>query len=95
VATDGVTLIEQDHRAMEALFALREAVDDTTLRTLGTAFERVRTDLLRESGPAAADIEETRDDLYEMAKEAHITGRSSMNEQELAEALQRADPSTR
>ena len=84
-----------DEEEGDVLPALREAVDDNTLRTLGAAFERVRADLLDEPAapPATAD-NATRKELYEMAKEADIVGRSSMNKQELAEALQATDGPT-
>jgi hypothetical protein len=82
----------------EVLPALRNAVDGETLERLGAAFARVRTEALREAGIAetsaptgsgpADDLEDaTRADLYEMAKEADIPGRSSMKKEELAEAL--------
>jgi hemerythrin-like domain-containing protein len=82
----------------EVLPALREAVDGKTLERLGAAFERVRAEALQELGIAAEkapagsgsadDLDDaTRDDLYDMAKEADIPGRSSMNKQELAESL--------
>ena len=81
----------------EVLPALREAVDAKTLMRLGTAFDRVRRELLGASvtaapaeemalaGEPAADA--TRDELYEKAKRADIHGRSTMTKQELAEAL--------
>jgi hemerythrin superfamily protein len=37
----------------------------------------------------ADDLDKTRDELYEMAKKADIPGRSSMNKQELTEALRK------
>ncbi len=81
----------------EVLPALRKAVDAKTLVRLGTAFDRVRRELLgapvtaasaeetAEAGEPPADA--TRDELYEMAKQADIHGRSTMTKQELAEAL--------
>jgi len=82
----------------EVLPALRDAVDRETLDRLGEAFARVRAEALREagvedvrppSGPApAGQLEDaTRDELYDLAKEAEIPGRSSMKKDELAEAL--------
>jgi hemerythrin superfamily protein len=79
----------------EVLPALRKAVDAATLRNLGTAFERARLQLLGANGeeePALQDA--TRNELYDLAKEADIPGRSTMNKQELTEAIleqQRAD----
>jgi hemerythrin-like domain-containing protein len=84
----------------EVLPALRDAVDGKTLESLGEAFSRVRADALREAGfaeePAPApstssptdELEEaTRDELYDMAKEADIPGRSNMNKEQLTDAL--------
>ncbi len=80
----------------EVLPALRKAVDAKTLVRLGTAFDRVRRELLGApvtAAPAETAVAEdpaadaTRDELYEMAKQADIHGRSSMTKQELAEAL--------
>jgi hemerythrin superfamily protein len=83
-----------DEEESDVLPALREAVDETTLETLGAAFERVRAELLEPVAPPATAHDATREELYEMAKEADILGRSSMNKQELAEALQTADNPT-
>jgi hemerythrin superfamily protein len=81
-----------DEEESEVLPALREAVDDITLLTLGEAFERVRAELLGQPVTAdaqpAAVADATRDELYDMAKQADIAGRSNMNKQELAEALE-------
>jgi hypothetical protein len=82
----------------EVLPALRDAVDARTLARLGEAFDRVRASALRAAGvedvqvpagPAPAEDlgDATRDELYELAKEAEIPGRSSMNKEELTEAL--------
>jgi hemerythrin superfamily protein len=80
--------------------ALREAVDKSTLERLGEAFTEVRLDELRRAGfdedaehAAAYDrgrsdlTDATRDEMYEMAKDAEIEGRSSMNKDELSQAL--------
>jgi hemerythrin superfamily protein len=79
---------EEEQRVLPAL---REAVDDATLKQLGLAFERARTKLLRTAGheTAAGDglAEASREELYEMAKQADIPGRSGMNKDELADAL--------
>jgi hemerythrin superfamily protein len=82
----------------EVLPALREAVDAKTLTRLGTAFDRVRRDLLgaktdsttSDSAPDEPLSGATRDELYELAKDADIHGRSTMTKQELAEALRDA-----
>jgi hemerythrin superfamily protein len=86
----------------DVLPALREAVDGGRLAELGTAFDRVRRELLAQPAAvvalmaeaqgvpdAAADdlADATRDELYERAKAAEIPGRSGMTKQELAEAL--------
>jgi hemerythrin superfamily protein len=102
--------VEEEER--EILPALRDAVDATTLRKLGVAFEQARTAIVAELGserqtrggsstrrpagkrqpartsPPADDA--TRDELYELAKQADIPGRSSMTKQELADALHKA-----
>lgn len=86
----------------DVLPALREAVDAARLNELGTAFERVRRELLAQPAavvelmaraeadvPADAPTDDlTRDELYERAKAADIPGRSAMTKQELADALQ-------
>jgi hemerythrin superfamily protein len=83
----------------EVLPALRKAVDKATLERLGDAFDNARTELLRQAGYDAPDTagmstpgngdltDATRDELYEMAKQADIAGRSSMNKDQLAQAL--------
>jgi hemerythrin-like domain-containing protein len=82
----------------EVLPALRDAVDEQTLERLGEAFARVRSATLREAGvedggpPAGPAPDEqlqdaTKDELYDLAREADIAGRSSMNKEELTEAL--------
>jgi hemerythrin superfamily protein len=86
----------------EVLPALANAVDAATLERLGAAFERVRKAELAEAGyevdavvggkPAPRDgdlADATRDELYEMAKQADVSGRSRMTKQELAEALRK------
>jgi hemerythrin superfamily protein len=81
----------------EILPALQKAADKQTLEQLGQAFEQTRVEELRKAGvdeSAAAyakgrdDLNEaTRDELYEKAKDADISGRSTMNKDELAQAL--------
>ncbi|MGC9665649.1 hemerythrin domain-containing protein [Planosporangium sp. 12N6] len=89
----------------EILPALRDAVDTATLEQLGTAFTEVRLRELREAGfddtgsayaaayeKGRSDLADaTRDELYEMAKEADIPGRSTMKKDELADALREQD----
>jgi hemerythrin superfamily protein len=76
----------------QLLPALRKAVDAATLRSLGTAFERVRAQLLGGNGEEEPALQAaTRDELYEIAKEADIPGRSTMNKQELTEAILEQD----
>jgi hemerythrin superfamily protein len=81
----------------EVLPALRKAVDRATLERLGDAFDRARAEVLRRAGYDAPDVaagprdreltDATRDELYEMAKRADIAGRSTMNKDQLADAL--------
>jgi hemerythrin superfamily protein len=112
-----------EEEEQEILPALREAVDEATLRKLGEAFQRERDAILAELTPAAIrkppvrkppvrrppagtstvtkagtgrsakgsgpPADATRDELYELAKEADIQGRSTMTKQELSEALRR------
>ncbi|NJC70325.1 hemerythrin domain-containing protein [Planosporangium thailandense] len=86
----------------KVLPALREAVDKDTLDKLGEAFMTARAGELRKAGfdeeseyKAAQDkgradlADATRDELYEMAREADIPGRSTMNKEELSEAVSR------
>lgn len=86
----------------KVLPALREAVDTATLDELGGAFMSERARELRKAGfdeesehkaaydKGRADLADaTRDELYEMAKDADIPGRSSMTKDELSEALSR------
>jgi hypothetical protein len=75
--------VEEEER--EVLPALREAVDGPGLERLGEAFERSRAKMLHASGHGLAEA--TREELYELAKEADIRGRSGMSKQELVEAL--------
>jgi hemerythrin superfamily protein len=82
--------------------ALRDAVDAETLDKLGAAFLTVRGKELRKAGfdedaehasaydRGRADFADaTRDELYEMAKDADIEGRSAMNKDELSRALRK------
>jgi hemerythrin superfamily protein len=86
----------------EVLPALREAVDKATLDKLGEAFMTARMKELRKTGfddgaehaegyaKGRSDVADaTRDELYEMAKDADIEGRSSMNKDELSKALRK------
>jgi hemerythrin superfamily protein len=86
---------EEEH---EILPALRAAVDEASLRRLGEAFERARAEHLKAAGVADGGrggggdgdgdlAEATRDELYEMAREADIPGRSGMKKDELREAV--------
>jgi hemerythrin superfamily protein len=88
-----------DEEESGVLPALGDAVDGETLERLGEAFDRVRAAALRAAGvedvrapagaaPAGELQAATRDELYERAKEADVAGRSSMNKQELTEALE-------
>jgi len=88
----------------EVLPALRKAVDKTTLRRLGQAFEETRIAELRDAGfdpesgtgaqQSATDAQSsddladaTREELYEMAKKAGLSHRSTMSKDELIQAL--------
>jgi hemerythrin superfamily protein len=91
-----------DEEESEVLPALEKAVDRDTLGRLGDAFDKARQSELAQAGyaPRAAtrsptgrsarskDLDSaTRDELYEMAKEADIHGRSSMTKDQLGQAL--------
>jgi hemerythrin superfamily protein len=80
----------------QVLPALEKAVDAGALRRLGETFEQSRAEELRRAGydePGDADAiapdlhNATRDELYALARQADIPGRSSMNKEELARAL--------
>jgi hemerythrin superfamily protein len=75
----------------EILPALAEAVARKRLEELGEAFEERRTQLLTAGGveESAVNDDLTRDELYELAKQADIPGRSSMTKEELVRALRR------
>jgi hemerythrin superfamily protein len=83
----------------EVLPALGKSVDKTTLEQLGDAFHRARAEQLRQTRyndhDTASDTgdltDATRDELYELAKQADITGRSSMNKDQLTQALRRQE----
>jgi hemerythrin superfamily protein len=83
-----------EEEEQQILPALRDAVDTERLKQLGAAFEQARARLLGADADAAAgsgsdgDLEQaTKTELYEMAKDAEIPGRSTMTKDELAEAL--------
>jgi hemerythrin superfamily protein len=80
----------------EVLPALGEAVDEAALAQLGEAFERARGDELRGTGFDAGSeprsdqanvTDATKAELYELAKEADVPGRSNMTKDELSRAL--------
>lgn len=87
--------VEQEET--QVLPALKKSVDAATLQQLGEAFSQARAEQLRETGlaePGTGGAQEgddlaeaTRDELYDMAKQADIPGRSAMNKNELAQAL--------
>lgn len=85
--------VEEEEK--QVLPALRDAVDKAALEKLGKAFERARAQLLGAEAETTAggddgaeDLEQaTKTELYEMAKEADIPGRSTMTKEELTEAL--------
>jgi hemerythrin superfamily protein len=85
-----------EEEEQQILPMLGKAVDTATLERLGAAFEQARTGLLS-TRPAAddgpdEDLEQaTKTELYQMAKEAEIPGRSTMTKDELAEALHEND----
>lgn len=82
-----------EEEEQKILPALRKAVDRATLRQLGAAFEQARAELLGDESSTAEPDEDlgeatkTKTELYEMAKEAEIPGRSTMTKDELAKAL--------
>jgi hemerythrin superfamily protein len=80
-----------EHEESEILPALKRAVDRKRLEQLGTAFERVRLDELKIAGmPRDPTLERlSREELYELARKANITGRSHMSKDQLADALRR------
>jgi hemerythrin superfamily protein len=72
----------------EVLPALRQAVDSRTLEQLGDRFEEVRRGMLEQAGMSGGPSPDTsRAELYEQARQADISGRSTMSKDELAEAL--------
>lgn len=71
----------------EILPALREETSETELEELGAAFEQRRLAELVKAGYTDQNI--TRDDLYNAARDAGVSGRSNMNKEELRTALQR------
>lgn len=85
-----------EEEEQQILPMLGKAIDTATLERLGAAFEQARTELLG-TRPTAADgpdedLEQaTKTELYQMAKEAEIPGRSTMTKDELAEALHEND----
>jgi hemerythrin superfamily protein len=89
-----------EEEEQDILPALRAAVDRTRLEQLGAAFDKARAELLGDTPRTVADPEPadggadqedlneaTKTELYEMAKEAEIPGRSTMTKEELSEAL--------
>jgi hemerythrin superfamily protein len=90
-----------EEEEQQILPMLGKTVDTATLERLGAAFEQARTELLGTQPSAAArsvdggpheDLEQaTKTELYQMAKEAEIPGRSTMTKDELAEALHQND----
>ncbi|SFD46977.1 hemerythrin domain-containing protein [Streptomyces aidingensis] len=75
----------------EVLPALREAVAGDRLAELAEEFGERREEALEEYEPAAGgagDSGATRDELYEQAREHDIPGRSKMNKDDLARAVQ-------
>ncbi|GAA4464592.1 hemerythrin domain-containing protein [Phytohabitans houttuyneae] len=80
-----------EEEEQQILPALRDAVDKATLEKLGAAFEQTRTSLLgteTTAGQSPGDLEQaSKTELYEMAKEAEIPGRSTMTKDELTQAL--------
>jgi hemerythrin superfamily protein len=88
-----------EEEEQQILPALRKAVDTATLEQLGTAFEQTRGQLLGAEPVTAAggddnaeDLEQaTKTELYQMAKDAEIPGRSTMTKDELAQALREND----
>jgi hemerythrin superfamily protein len=68
--------------------ALAESVGQAKLNELGVAFEERRMVVLQEHGIGAeGELELSREELYEKAKDANVPGRSSMSKEELAQAL--------
>ena len=78
-----------EHEESEILPALKRAVDRKRLEQLAAAFERVRLEELKIAGLPSSLDRMTREELYEMARKANITGRSHMSKEQLAEALRR------
>jgi hemerythrin superfamily protein len=81
-----------EEEEQQILPALRDAVDKATLEKLGAAFEQTRTNLLGTEtsggGQSLGDLEQaSKTELYEMAKDAEIPGRSTMTKDELTQAL--------
>jgi hemerythrin superfamily protein len=88
-----------EEEEQKILPALRDALDAATLKQLGTAFEKARAELLDtepSADPPADDRTDglehtTKTELYQMAKDAEIPGRSTMTKDELARALNEND----
>jgi iron-sulfur cluster repair protein YtfE (RIC family) len=64
---------------------LREHWDTSQRERLGTALQEAKARI--KSGRGADDIDLTKDELYEKAKEQGVEGRSKMNKEELARAV--------
>jgi hemerythrin superfamily protein len=75
----------------EVFPAMEAAIDRQKMETLGAELEKAKQATLKKvSAPGGELIDLTKDDLYEMAQEKGIEGRSDMSKDDLIKALQSA-----
>ncbi|MCO5997363.1 hemerythrin domain-containing protein [Actinoallomurus rhizosphaericola] len=90
---DAVKHHVEEEEESDILPALRDAVSAERLKELGTAFAERRRQELTDGGSGSGTgtgtgtQERTKDELYEEAKKLDVHGRSTMNKDELAEAV--------
>lgn len=72
----------------EVLPAMEAALDRDKLETLGSKLQQAKQDEMSKMDGQGALVDLTKSELYEMAKEKGIDGRSDMNKSQLIDALQ-------